>query len=257
MLEIRKLEFKYPDGTPVFDSFDWQVRRGDAWAVLGPSGCGKTTLLYLLAGLLQPTDGAVLVEGETLERPRPRTGLILQDYGLLPWATVFENARLGLKVRAFYGPDGRHAPSDEAVAADKESVQAWLDRLGLLTLKDQYPSQLSGGQRQRTAIARTLVLKPDLLLMDEPFASLDVPTRESLQDLILNLRAAHDLTTVIVTHTIEEAAILGQRILVLLQPPISSAQIIENPSATDPGYRNSAAYQRTTAKLRAALEVRA
>lgn len=257
MLEIQNLDFKYADGTAVFERFNWLVQRGEAWAVLGPSGCGKTTLLYLLAGLLQPSAGAVLVEGGILERPRPRTGLILQDYGLLPWATVAENARLGLKVRAFYGPDGRHAPSDEIVAADEESVQAWLDRLGLLALKDQYPTQLSGGQRQRTAIARTLILKPDLLLMDEPFASLDVPTRESLQDLILGLRQSHDLTTVIVTHTIEEAAILGQSILVLLQPPIQTAQIIENPSAGDPGYRNSEAYQLTTARLRTALEVRA
>ncbi len=256
MLEIRDLEFKYPDGTPVFEGFNWEVLRGEAWAVLGPSGCGKTTLLYLLAGLLQPTAGAVLVEGKILERPRPRTGLILQDYGLLPWATVAENARLGLKVRAFYGPDGRHAPRNESFAADEENVPVWLDRLGLLALKDQYPSQLSGGQRQRTAIARTLILKPDLLLMDEPFASLDVPTRESLQDLILRLRLTHDLTTVIVTHTIEEAAILGQRILVLLEPPIHTTRVIENPSAGDPGFRNSEAYQHTTAKLRAALEIR-
>lgn len=255
MLEIEKLTFSYPDGTRVFERFHWQVQRRDSWAVLGPSGCGKTTLLYLLAGLLQPDVGSILIEGERLERPRPRTGLILQDYGLLPWATVAENAQLGLRVRAFYGPDGRHAPSDENAAGGLARVDAWLERLGLLGLKDQYPSQLSGGQRQRTAIARTLALNPDLLLMDEPFASLDVPTRESLQDLILDLRKDHDLTTIIVTHTIEEAAVLGRKILVLLQPPIKSARVIENPDAGTPDYRDTKAYQHTTATLRAALEV--
>jgi ABC-type nitrate/sulfonate/bicarbonate transport system ATPase subunit len=256
MIAIQELGFRYPDGTPVFDAFDWQIERGEAWAVLGPSGCGKTTLLYLLAGLLQPTAGAVLVEGHRLARPRPRTGLILQDYGLLPWATVAENASLGLRVRTFYGPDGRHAPSDESFTAGKERVEPWLERLGLLAIKDQYPSQISGGQRQRTAIARTLVLNPDLLLMDEPFASLDVPTRESLQDLILALWEDHDLTTVIVTHTIEEAAILGRKILVLLEPPIHSARVIDNPAAGSPGYRNSEAYHHTTTTLRDALEMR-
>ncbi|MGD8553274.1 MAG: ATP-binding cassette domain-containing protein [Anaerolineales bacterium] len=257
MLELRKLDFEYPDGTPVFSRFDWQVQRGEPWAVLGPSGCGKTTLLYLLAGLLKPTSGEILVEGQPLERPRPRTGLILQDYGLLPWATVAENARLGLRVRAFYGPDGRHAPSDENVTTDIAQVDPWLERLGLLTLKDQYPSQLSGGQRQRTAIARTLILNPDLLLMDEPFASLDVPTRESLQDLILDLWREHALTTIIVTHTIEEAAVLGQKILVLLDPPIHRARIIDNPTAGNPDFRNTEAYRQTVTILREALEVQA
>jgi ABC-type nitrate/sulfonate/bicarbonate transport system ATPase subunit len=257
MIAIQEIGFEYPDGTPVFDAFDWQIERGEAWAVLGPSGCGKTTLLYLLAGLLQPTAGAVLVEGHRLTRPRPRTGLILQDYGLLPWATVSENASLGLRVRAFYGPDGMHAPSDERYTGGKAQVEPWLERLGLLAIKDQYPSQISGGQRQRTAIARTLILNPDLLLMDEPFASLDVPTRESLQDLILALRVDHDLTTVIVTHTIEEAAILGRKILVLLDPPIHTARIIDNPSAGKSDYRNSEAYNLTTATLRDALEMRA
>ena len=256
MLEIHDLLFEYTDGTRVFEGFGWQVERGEAWAVLGPSGCGKTTLLYLLAGLLHPTAGGVLVDGEPLIRPRPRTGLILQDYGLLPWATVAENASLGLQVRAFYGPDGRHAPQDEDQGTARERVDPWLERLGLTALKHQYPSQLSGGQRQRTAIARTLALNPDLLLMDEPFASLDVPTRESLQDLILELWREHNLTTVTVTHTIEEAAILGGKILVLLDPPNTSGRIIENSNWGSPEYRQSEAYQRTTSTLRAALEAR-
>lgn len=255
MVEIKDLTFKYPAATPVFEDFNWQIGRGEAWAVLGPSGCGKTTLLFLLSGLLHPTSGTVQIGGAPLKRPRPRTGLILQDYGLLPWATVRENASLGMRVRAFYGPDGRHAPNDERSARNAINVDPWLERMGLMALKDQYPSQLSGGQRQRTAIARTLALNPDLLLMDEPFASLDVPTREALQDLILSLWKEQDLTTVVVTHTIEEAAILGRKILVLLQPPIRSARIIENPAAGAPEFRNTDAYRETTTMLRRALEV--
>lgn len=254
MLEVIDLTFSYPDGTTVFQGFNWKVGRGEAWAVLGPSGCGKTTLLYLLAGLLPASHGEVRIEGKTIERPRPRTGLVLQDYGLLPWATVSENARLGLRVRALYGPDGRHAPSDEPAELSNAQADDWLSRLGVYALKDQYPSQLSGGQRQRTAIARTLAMKPDLLLMDEPFASLDAPTRESLQDLILKLRASHDLTTVVVTHTIEEAAVLGRKILLLLEPPVNSARTVPNPSAGDPSFRHTEAFHGMISELRDMLE---
>ncbi len=154
--------------------------------------------------------------------PRPQTGLILQDYGLLPWATVRENITLGLHIREFYGPDGRHAPRLEAgrsAEASAGDVDVWLERLGLASHAAKYPGQLSGGQRQRTAIARTLVLQPDLLLMDEPFSALDAPTRLGLEDLTLQLWQEQRFTFIIVTHTIEEAAYLGQYILVLGQPP--------------------------------------
>src|SRR5512133_252391 len=112
MISIESLTFHYKT-TPVFENFNWQAQKGDSWAVLGPSGCGKSTLLALLAGLRLPTSGKVIINGETLTRPRPHTGLILQDYGLLPWATVRQNASLGLEVRDFYGADGVHAPLDK------------------------------------------------------------------------------------------------------------------------------------------------
>ena len=129
----------------------------------------------------------MLIDGQPAERPRPHTGLILQDYGLLPWATVRQNAELGLRVRDFYGPDGKHAPQDFQPGAGRGSL-AGAAGAGRDS-RDKYPGQISGGQRQRTAIARTLALQPDLLLMDEPFSSLDAPTRESLQNLILELWA--------------------------------------------------------------------
>ena len=252
MIQLQALNYQYPNGQLVFEDFNWEVRSREAWAVLGPSGCGKTTLLYLLAGLLFPTSGRLLINGQPLTRPRPHTGLILQEYGLLPWVTVRENAELGLRVRNFYGPDGKHAPQDFQPTVD---VDPWLDRLGLAPLKNKYPGQISGGQRQRTAIARTLALKPDLLLMDEPFSSLDAPTREGLQNLTLELWAEQNLTLVIVTHAIEEAAILGQKILLLGQPPNTEANIIENPAVLQPDFRETSQYLALCRNLRYRMEV--
>ncbi len=252
MIQLDSLTFDYPQAPPVFQDFTWRAARGETWAILGPSGCGKTTLLYLLAGLRSPTGGRLLVDGQPLTRPRPHTGLILQEYGLLPWATVRENAELGLRVRGFYGPDGTHAPRDGSTAA--HSVLPWLERLGLDALADKFPSQISGGQRQRTAIARTLALQPDLLLMDEPFSSLDAITRSDLQSLTLELCAEQDLTLVIVTHAIEEAAVMGRKILLLGEPPNTQAVIIDNPGAGSPDHQHSEAYTATCHDLRQRME---
>ena len=253
MIQFDSLTFAYGEGLPIFAGFDWHAGRGESWAVLGPSGCGKTTLLYLLAGLQFPTSGRLLVDGQPLLRPRPHTGLILQEYGLLPWATVRENALLGLRVRNFYGPDGKHAPSDFQPSTQ---VDPWLERLGLGQQRHKYPAQVSGGQRQRTAIARTLALNPDLLLMDEPFSSLDAPTREGLQKLVLELWAEQGLTMVIVTHAIEEAAVLGRKILLLGDPPNTQPFVIDNPASAEPGFRESPAYLALVKELRGHLEVR-
>lgn len=193
------------------------------------------------------------MDGLPLDRPRPHTGLILQEYGLLPWATVRENTLLGLRVRNFYGPDGKHAPSDFKPTI---AVEHWLDRLGLAGLQAKYPGQISGGQRQRTAIARTLALNPDLLLMDEPFSSLDAPTREGLQNLMLELWAEQQLSMVIVTHAIEEAAILGRKILLLGTPPNTRPLVIENPGSADRDFRDTPEYLALCKELRSRLEAR-
>jgi NitT/TauT family transport system ATP-binding protein len=250
MVQVDSLTYSYTEGPPIFEDFTWQVESEESWAILGPSGCGKTTLLYLLAGLRFPTSGKILIDGQALTRPRPKTGLILQDYGLLPWASVRQNAVLGLRVRNFYGPDGTHAPRDFQSASD---VDPWLDRLGLLSQANKYPGQISGGQRQRTAIARTLVLQPDLLLMDEPFSSLDAPTREGLQALTKELAVENKITLILVTHAIEEAAIMGEKILLLGNPPNRAATIIENSNAVDSNYRDSVEYQQLCRELRARL----
>jgi NitT/TauT family transport system ATP-binding protein len=251
MIQIESLTYAYNSGSPIFQDFSWHARRGEAWSVLGPSGCGKTTLLYLIAGLLAPGSGRVIIDDEILARPRPHTGLILQDYGLLPWATVRENAALGLRVRAFYGPDGKHAPPN---FHPPQNLAYWMDRLGLAEHADKYPGQVSGGQRQRTAIARTLALEPDLLLMDEPFSSLDAPTREGLQFLTLELAREGQITLVIVTHSIEEAVFMGQKILFLRLPPNQEAVEINNPGSGSPEFRDSDIYQALCRSLRNQME---
>lgn len=253
MINVQDLTFSYHSGLPVFQKFNWQVDMGESWVILGPSGCGKSTLLYLLAGLRFPNRGQVRINGNKIERPRPQSGLIIQDYGLMPWATVYQNAALGLTIRDFYGPDGKHAPL--GVVDEPQQVETWLERLGLLAFSDKYPGQLSGGQRQRTAIARTLAIQPDLLLMDEPFSSLDAPTRESLQQLVLELWREQNLTLVTVTHSIEEAAILGQKILLLKQPPNTLAEIIFNPNMKQPHFRQTTAYQEICQNLRERMQL--
>jgi ABC-type nitrate/sulfonate/bicarbonate transport system ATPase subunit len=246
MIELRSVTFAYPHTAPLFVDLSLTISRGETWAILGPSGCGKTTLLYLLAGLRQPDSGQILIDGEILTRPRPRSGLILQDYGLLPWSTVRENVQLGLRVRHFYGEDGRHVPLDFQPAHD---VPYWLRRLGIEEVAEKFPAQISGGQRQRAAIARTLVLQPDLLLMDEPFSSLDALTRGDLQDLTLRLCAEQELTLVIVTHAIEEAVTLGKKILLLSHPPNRIARIFDNPIDGQKAEENSAQFHEICDRL--------
>jgi NitT/TauT family transport system ATP-binding protein len=247
MIQIQGLAFSYPgQGTPVFEEMEWEVSKGETWAVIGPSGCGKSTLLYLIAGLKNPLSGRITVNGEPVPRKKNRgkTGLVLQDYGLLPWRTVRENAELGLQIRRFYGQESRKPLF---------AVDYWLERLGIAGLADQYPSQLSGGQRQRTAIARTLAVEPDVLLLDEPFSALDALTREDLQGLLLSIQMETGLTTLLVTHNIEEAVALGRSILVLTGPPNRAVRVIENPQAGEPGFRRSEIFFRKTTELREAL----
>lgn len=254
MIEVKDLLFSYRGNPPLFKAFSFSLNHGESWSIIGPSGCGKTTLLYLLAGLRQNDGGVILIGGFPLTRPRPRTGLVLQDHGLLPWASVKENIRLGLKIRHFYGPDGKHAPSQPQSGTDmEESVDYWLKRMGIEDQQDKYPSQLSRGQRQRTAIARTLILSPDLLLLDEPFSALDAAIRYDLQKTVLELHREGNLTTILVTHDIEEAAFTGNKILILKGPANQDTAIIENSFAIGPDARNLPGFQERCKELRSLL----
>jgi NitT/TauT family transport system ATP-binding protein len=242
MITIENLCFLYRQEHPIFRDFNWSIARGERWSVIGPSGCGKTTLLYLLAGLYTPTTGKVNIDGSLLSGPRVSTGLILQDYGLLPWATAFDNISLGLKIRRL----------DNLKAA--RVTTEWLSRLDISAVSDHYPAELSGGQRQRVAIARALALEPDLLLMDEPFASLDALTREELQNLTIYLWESMFSTIILVTHNIEEAVLLGTRIMILRHPPNTEPVIIENPGSGNSLYRETPDFTERCREVRELIE---
>jgi NitT/TauT family transport system ATP-binding protein len=263
VIDLRDLTFTYPNQpTPLFDAFTWRVERGEFWSVIGASGCGKSTLLHLIVGLRAPSAGTITVNGERVPRKqnRGKTGLVLQDYGLLPWATVRENVELGLRIREFYGQTDRRPMTDDrrersAISGQRSAVEFWLARFGLAALRDKYPAQLSGGQRQRVAIARTLVLEPDVLLLDEPFSALDALTREDLEQLALDLHRETKMTTVFVTHNIEQAVFLGQKILVLGAPPHRSPPcIIDNPIAGTERCREQPAFADQARALREMLK---
>ncbi|MFC2052803.1 ATP-binding cassette domain-containing protein [Chloroflexota bacterium] len=164
-----------------------------------------------------------------------------------------KKAGLGRQIRSFYGPDGKHAPDNVQLATN---VDPWLERLGLSPIQDQFPHKTSGGQRQRTAIAQTLFLEPDYLLMDKPFSSLDAPIRESLQNLTMELWQEQNLTLVLVTHAIEESAVLGQKILLQGHPPNSSTMIFDNLGAAQPSFRDKSEYFTLTRHLREKMEER-
>ncbi|WP_144113956.1 ABC transporter ATP-binding protein [Paraburkholderia sp. BCC1886] len=206
-LESVSKAFIGSNGEPVqaLSDISLDVRPGEVLCVLGASGCGKSTLLRLVAGLERPdsgriTTGADVVEGASLER-----GFVFQDHRLVPWMTVRENVELGL--HRLSGDARRHA------------VDAKLELVGLTRFSAAYPAQLSGGMAQRVAIARALAHQPRVLLLDEPFGALDAITRMQLQDELLRVRASERITTILVTHDIEEALYLGDRILVLSSRP--------------------------------------
>jgi len=172
-------------------------------AIIGPSGCGKTSIIKLMAGLLSPNEGTVSIGGRPLKGVCGHTAVIFQDYGLLPWKTVRDNAELPLRIRnAKFGID----------RGGRQKVIALLEEFGLGSFADRYPQQLSGGMRQRLAIVRALAAEPELLLMDEPFSSLDALTREDAQDFILSVQRTRRLTVVMVTHSIEEAVYLADSV---------------------------------------------
>ncbi len=206
MIDVREVSASYSERGAkkvVFEGLSFEISLGVPLSVIGPSGCGKTTLLYLLSGLKKPDRGEILFKGEPLDGHQREIALVLQHYGLLPWKTVFQNVSLGLRIRGFSKKE------------TERIVLPILRELAIDHLVDRFPNRLSGGERQRVAIARALALKPSLLLLDEPFSSLDALTREYLQNLILSICRQRELALVHVTHSIEEAVFLGERVLVM------------------------------------------
>lgn len=192
----------------------FSVSSGEFICLLGPSGCGKSTLLYMLAGLEESTSGAILLDGDSVMAPGRERGLVFQNYTLFPWLTVEQNASFSNNLKS--NSDGlTRSQAHDRIAR----VEFLLDLMGLTKFKNAYPRELSGGMKQRVAIARTLVNRPKLMLMDEPFGALDSQTREEMQELLL-LLSQHEKTTVIfVTHDVDEAIFLGSRVLVFSARP--------------------------------------
>lgn len=267
MVELRELAVDYPSGSAnrrghgrvkavagasaVFPS-------GGISAIVGPSGCGKTSLVHAIAGLLAPASGEALIDGQPLRGIRARTSVIFQDYGLLPWRSVEANAELPLIIAGLNREERRRR------------VRPLLAELGLSAFRDFYPSRLSGGMKQRVAIARALAAEPDLLLMDEPFSSLDALTREAAQEFLLEIRRARPLTIVVVTHSIEEAVYLAETVFVMggrnpggirerfdipeNQAARRFAPDAASPGSTGPDFRAEPRYLQLCAAIRASLK---
>jgi NitT/TauT family transport system ATP-binding protein len=190
-----------------FRNVDLQIRSKEVVCVVGPSGCGKTTLLRCIGGLLAPSSGQVLIDGQTVNRPREGVAIVFQHFGLLPWKTVLDNVAFGLRI----------AGASAAVTAER--LRHYIGLVGLTGFENHYPYQLSGGMQQRVGLARALAIDPEILLMDEPFASVDAQTREVLQEELLQLHEREHKTMIFITHSIDEAIILGDRVAVMASRP--------------------------------------
>ena len=203
----------------VVDDVSFDIAHGDFVSIIGPSGCGKTTLMNLVAGFLQPARGQVLLDGVPVTGPGPERGVIFQEYGVFPWLTVEQNIAFGLTLAA-------NRTSD---AERREIVGRYMRLMGLEEFARAYPKTLSGGMRQRLAIARAYAVRPQFLLMDEPFGALDAQTRSNMQDLLLQVLQAEGKTVMLITHSVEEAIYLSTRIVVATARPARIREIVDVP----------------------------
>jgi NitT/TauT family transport system ATP-binding protein len=213
---LKGVSLAFGAGRPVLDNIDLAVSDGEFFCIVGPSGCGKTTLLRLIAGLLRPTAGELICKGEPIRGPARDRAIVFQDYGkaLLPWRSVWSNVALAFEAA------GTPRKEHRAQALDL------LRTMGLEHVAEHYPSQLSGGMQQRVQIARSLAQRPRLMLMDEPFGALDAITRQQLQDEVARIAFDRGVTVVFVTHDLEEAIYLGDRVIALASNPGRIAQTI-------------------------------
>lgn len=219
MIEVAHLSVSYPAGSKtntVLHDVSLTVPQGTVCAVIGPSGCGKSTLLKVVAGLIHDYDGQVRINGASVNPRSMKIGFMPQNYGLLPWKSVADNIRLGCSIR------------HELTADTDREMEQLCERLGIHGLEHRYPRELSGGQQQRVSLARAFLLHPDILLMDEPFSALDAITREEMQDVFLDLWQASNITTMLVTHYVEEALYLGQQIVRMSSQPGAVSEIMDN-----------------------------
>ncbi|MFA6331493.1 MAG: ABC transporter ATP-binding protein [Methanoregula sp.] len=229
-LKIRDLNQSFPrdDGSTltVLDHISFDVKDKEFVCILGASGCGKTTLLRLIAGLDTARSGSIILDGEEITGTSPKVGFVFQEYSLFPWRTVIDNIAFGLEMRGV-------SKEDRDLVAER-----YLDLINLTQFRDSYPSELSGGMRQRVAVARALTLDPVLLLMDEPFGALDAQTRNMLQKELLQIWEKTKKMIVFITHSVDEAVFLSDRIIVLTPRPGRICRIFDVP-LTRPRERTS------------------
>ena len=245
MLSIKNLTMQYPSAAlPALSDFSLDVAAGEFVSLLGASGCGKTTALRIVGGLLQQVGGTVYVDGALSAGPSRNKAMVFQHFNLLPWRTALSNVAYGLELQ------GMRKQERLAIA------QEYLDLVGLGAKKDMYPSQLSGGQNQRLGLARALAIKPKLLLMDEPFGALDALTRESLQIMLQKICQQTDIAVLFVTHSIDEAIFLSDRILVMTTPGhvIKEAVVNLKKPRADYNWRDSEEYTSLRADIWEVLE---
>ena len=219
-LELKNLCKTYADGVEgetveALKDINLAVKSGEFLSVIGPSGCGKTTMLRVISGLEEPSSGDVLINGERLIEPWLQVGFVFQEYALFPWRTVSENIEFGLELKDI--------PRKER----RERALSYIYKFGMKGFEDKYPKELSGGMKQRVAIARTLINDPAIILMDEPFGSLDSQTRNVLQEFLFDVWQSSQKTVIFVTHNIDEAVFLSQRIVGFSKRPGSIKSSIE------------------------------
>lgn len=246
MIQIEHLHIAYESrGTryAVLQDINLELAAGETCAIIGPSGCGKSTLLRILAGIITTYDGTVTINDQPVLPKQQTIGFIPQNYGLLPWKNIAENIRLGVKIK-------NKEQAQESQAKLTEMVQL----LGLSGLEYRYPGELSGGQQQRVALARAFLLHPDLLLMDEPFSALDAMTREEIQNVFLNVWRKHSVSTILVTHHVEEAVYLGQKIAILSAAPGTVSKLIDNPLFGVEDIRNQQEFFQLCRELRQTIK---
>jgi len=241
MIRIKNLTVNYRSVGECYaalQDINLELGEGETCAIIGPSGCGKSTLLKVLAGIIKDFWGSVEINGQPVIPSKQRIGFIPQNYGLLPWKNVYDNIRLGAKIK------------NKNDGEDKEALNNIIEQLGLGGLENRYPREISGGQQQRVALARAFLLKPDLLLMDEPFSALDAMTREEIQEVFLDVWRKQAVSTVLVTHHVEEAVYLGRKIVILSLSPGTVSTIIENPLFGGEDIRNHPDFFKLCLELR-------
>ena len=215
LLDLTQLGMRFPTPNGEFialKNVNLQINKGEFVSLIGHSGCGKSTVLNLVAGLHLPTDGGVIVESREVSGPGPDRAVVFQNHSLLPWLTVYQNVELAVKQVA--GDKGKHWI--------REQVEHYLELIQMTQAADKKPDEISGGMKQRVGIARALALKPKVLLMDEPFGALDALTRARLQDSLMNIQAELNNTVIMITHDVEEAVLLSDKIVMMTNGPAAT-----------------------------------